>query len=355
MTSPSTSAQIPSITAGPRQSNFELLRIFAMILVLVVHADFLPLGNPGYEDFETNPINAFTRTFIESLALVCVNVFVLISGWFGIKSSLKGFCSFIFQCIYFQFGLYIAAVLTGISPLKISGIVDCFIPNWFILAYIGLYLCAPIINKFIEKSSKKEIEIFLIGFYCLQTVYGFTGFAEFFNQGCSPFSFIGLYILAKYIKVYWADKLSSWGLAIYLLCAILNSAGFYIKSLLPRFFDLTSYINPLVILGSVGLLLFFNGLNLKFNKTINWIAKSAFAAFLLHFNTNIFLPLYVPTVRDLYASFSGIGCVSVIFLFIIIVFGCAVLLDQPRRWLWGLIAGKIEPFGYWGVKIKEKK
>lgn len=36
--------RITSITAGPRQSNFELLRILAMFLVLVVHSDFWSIG-----------------------------------------------------------------------------------------------------------------------------------------------------------------------------------------------------------------------------------------------------------------------------------------------------------------------
>ncbi len=33
-------SEINSITIGPRQSNFELLRILAMFLVIVIHVDF---------------------------------------------------------------------------------------------------------------------------------------------------------------------------------------------------------------------------------------------------------------------------------------------------------------------------
>lgn len=50
-----TSSIIP-LTAIPntktkRQSNIELLRIIAMFLVLVVHADFWSLGGPNAEEF----------------------------------------------------------------------------------------------------------------------------------------------------------------------------------------------------------------------------------------------------------------------------------------------------------------
>lgn len=45
-----------------RQSNFEMLRIVSMMLVLVLHADFLSLGIPKANDFYTDPTNAWTRT-----------------------------------------------------------------------------------------------------------------------------------------------------------------------------------------------------------------------------------------------------------------------------------------------------
>ena len=41
-----------------RQSNFELLRIIAMFLVLVVHADYFSLGAPSYQDCVNCPIQS---------------------------------------------------------------------------------------------------------------------------------------------------------------------------------------------------------------------------------------------------------------------------------------------------------
>lgn len=46
-----------------RLSNFELLRIIAMFLVLVVHADFFALGAPNREDVITEPLSSFGRYF----------------------------------------------------------------------------------------------------------------------------------------------------------------------------------------------------------------------------------------------------------------------------------------------------
>ena len=94
---------ISSITKGPRQTNIELLRILAMFMVLVVHADFVALGEPSWTSIVGNPVVEGGRSLIEIAAKVCVNVFILISGWFGIKPSIRGFLGFTFQCLYFYF------------------------------------------------------------------------------------------------------------------------------------------------------------------------------------------------------------------------------------------------------------
>lgn len=85
-----TGSAISSITKGPRQSNFELLRLFAMFLVLVVHSDFWILGRPTATCLIEMPVQSFTKVMVESIAIVCVNCFILISGWFGIKATWRG-------------------------------------------------------------------------------------------------------------------------------------------------------------------------------------------------------------------------------------------------------------------------
>jgi surface polysaccharide O-acyltransferase-like enzyme len=63
-----------------RDSNIELLRIVAMILVMVVHASFLAIGVPQTIDAISLPIPTYYSFFVEAVSVVCVNVFILISG-----------------------------------------------------------------------------------------------------------------------------------------------------------------------------------------------------------------------------------------------------------------------------------
>lgn len=80
-----------------RKSNIELCRIIAMLLVVLLHANYLSLGGVELNDVEVAPLDSFLKVLSEQLCIICVNVFILISGWFGIKANIKGAVSLLFQ------------------------------------------------------------------------------------------------------------------------------------------------------------------------------------------------------------------------------------------------------------------
>ena len=94
---------VASIKKGKqRDSNMELLRILAMIGIMVVHADFFALGAPTSDDCIASPIQSMSRLMVESLTIVCVNLFVLLSGWYGIHPKRKRLAEFLFQILFFN-------------------------------------------------------------------------------------------------------------------------------------------------------------------------------------------------------------------------------------------------------------
>jgi len=187
----------------PRQSGVETLRIISMLLVLLIHANQWNEKWHGL-DLQDSFGTSATTIFLQSISCVCVNVFVLISGWFGIRFSLKRLAKFVFQCMFFFTGIYVLALTLGIRSLQIRGIMDCFLfndMNWFIRAYILLFIISPILNAFVEKASKREMEMTLILFFLFQTIYGWaTPAAHFIQWGLLITSFVGLYLLAQYVK-----------------------------------------------------------------------------------------------------------------------------------------------------------
>ena len=190
-----------------RQSNMELLRIIAMFLVLLVHADFFSLGAPSASDCVEAPIDSCLKVFFEAISIACVDIFVCLSGWFGIRPTIKGFSNFVFQCLFWLIGLYVVTLILGTSSISIEGLKGCFALtklNWFIKAYILLYILAPVLNAFVEKASQKDFRNVLIAFFTFEFIYGwiFSGSTQHIQSGYSTISFIGLYLLARYVRLY---------------------------------------------------------------------------------------------------------------------------------------------------------
>ena len=59
-----------------RDSNMELLRIIAMLLVMIVHANFRALPVPTYEEANNEILSSILRFFTESFSIICVNLFI---------------------------------------------------------------------------------------------------------------------------------------------------------------------------------------------------------------------------------------------------------------------------------------
>lgn len=344
---------ISSISSGPRQTNIELLRILAIFLTLVVHADCWSLGGPTNQEFANHPINAFTRTFFEALSIVCVNVLVLISGWFGIKPSVKGFSSFIFQCAFFLFGIYAVMLVTGYAQLSVKGIAGCLCltaDNWFIKAYIALYILSPLLNKFVETTSKRQLGLILIFFYIFSTIYGWTGRAAFIEYGYSCFSFIGLYLLSAFTRRYISINYK-WGGVIYLATIFINTMLYYIACHFHLGHLVWAYANPFVIIGSMGLILWFAHLNISYNKYLNWIAKSSFAVILLHGHPNVCVPIYMVWMINLYETYSGLTYLGIVFVILVLIFIVSILLDQPRKWIWKILSRQLSKYRFYNYKF----
>ena len=189
-----------------RQSNIELLRIISIFLILVTHADFWALGEPTSSELTNNFLSSFTRIFFESLSIICINIFVLISGWFSIRASLKSIIKLLFQVYFMLLFIYLIYVIIGWDTINIRSLSKCFIVGhefWFIKAYLGLLILSPALNVFVNIVSEKVLRVVLIAFFAYQCVYAWiTPGAWFLHYGYSVTSFAGLYLLARYVRLY---------------------------------------------------------------------------------------------------------------------------------------------------------
>lgn len=327
-------------TKKTRDSNIELLRMLAMFYVLLVHADFYSLGVPSLEDIQTKTFDSTLRIFFESLGIVCVNVFVLISGWFGIRPSMKGVSNFIFQVLFFNIGIFVFTLIIGTSTFSFKGIAECFVAtkvDWFIKAYLFLYILSPILNAFVDHVDKITFRNVLIAFFAFSCTYGWLGGAKFFIDGYTPLLFIGLYLLARYMRIYkpkFATFQGMTDLSIYAFVSCCVTLLCVAPSLLigRSFQPYWVYVAPTTIIASVYLLLFFTKLDLK-NKFVNWCGASSFAVFLLHFNPNIIVH-FKKTFAYLYLHLGTWEYWGITFILLILIFAISILIDQLRIFCW---------------------
>ena len=331
-----------------RDSNIEFLRMLAMFLVLLVHADFFSLGMPTLQDIQTNTLDSTLRIFFEALSIVCVNVFVLISGWFGIRPSLKGVSNFIFQCLFFLIGLYVVTLLIGTSTLSLKGIADCFAAtdlNWFIKAYLLLYILSPVLNAFVESSNRKVFRNVLIAYFAFVCTYGWIGATKFMMGGYTTLFFIGLYLLARYMRIY-QPNITKFRYTTDLMVYIVISSFVTVVCIIPPFLmgrnfqPWWNYIAPTTILGAVYLLLAFSKMKIQ-SKFVNWCGASCFAVFLLHMNPNTlwhFKDLFI----YLHSHCSTLEFWGLTFVILIAIFFIAIIIDQLRIILWNKIWPIIE-------------
>lgn len=266
-----------------RQSNFELLRIVSMLLVLLCH--YVPTrGNPTVEDLCQDPLAALCTIELHSLSIVCVNGFVLISGYFGIKLNIKSFCNYLYQIIFWSG----ASVLTA-SVLGLDGGFALFLKGitwgWFPWAYLVLMILSPVLNTFVERCSAKELGTYIIVFYLFSTIGGYLLGCRDFMKGMSGLSLVGLYLIGAYLRRcdfklfgYSASK----NFVVYLVLGLVLLAVAVLLLLVGIKSSPYGYLNPVVVVMSVYLFLTFARLKVGAVAIINSVAASAFAVYLFH-------------------------------------------------------------------------
>ena len=149
-----------------RQSNIELLRIFAIIGVVILHYNNPAIGG-GIKYAEEGSINFYILYFLESMFVCAVDLFMLISGYFMCKSkkiNLWKPLELLFQVMLFKEATYLLRILMHSIPFSFKSIFTSLIPaNYFVILYCCVFVLSPYLNKFIcELSQKKQGELMYI-------------------------------------------------------------------------------------------------------------------------------------------------------------------------------------------------
>lgn len=254
-----------------------------MLLVLLAHY-IATREYPTVDGLKHKILATFCTIELHSISIVCVNCFVLISGYFGIRLSIKSLSNYLYQILFWSAISVLTATFIGLNhdiTLFFQGITW----GWFPWAYLILMILSPMLNVFIERSTVRELGRYVILFYLFSTVGGYFLSCRDFMNGMSGLSLVGIYLTGAYlrrskIKIFnWSPKVD---LSVYLIFGL----GLLCLNSTLLMMGITSspygYLNPVVILMAVYLFLFFNKINIGCVSWINYIATSAFAVYLFH-------------------------------------------------------------------------
>lgn len=310
-----------------RQSNFELLRLMAMLMILMLHFDGAALGLPLPEQYWS--CEDWLKTLIESWSIIGVNLFVMISGYFGIRLTSSRLISYVGMCIFYSVGIYLLWLL--FSPAAASTtrrwldavLVFSHGDLWFVRDYLMLMLLAPLLNGGLQSLDRRQLGILMISLAIINCYFGWWNNGKVNPTGYCLMQLISLYILGHWLrKIRLSSKsatvlwLMGYGLTV-VMAAFMSSAKSY------------AYNSPAVILASVGMFMIFANVRLR-SRGINALASHSFAVYLIHKNPYVWILLKHNIISQLNNSAEGAVFLLYMAVLTLIVYSGSIAVDKVR-------------------------
>ncbi len=329
-----------------RESNFELLRIISMFLIVLYHT----IWHGNTLNLSSSSSVKLILEFLVLIAIVHVNSFVLVTGYFQCKGKFKlsKIVDLILLATFYKIVILVLFSHFNIINLNKLELIKEMFPidenYWFIRCYVFVYLLSPFLNKFIKGLKKRDYQKVLIVLTIIFSILPMmTNGLVLESNGYSLYHFCYLYIVGAYFRYYPIEIKKKdmnkfrFKLSITMVGCILTN--YFINSLAIHYYDvhyiLNNYIgyyhnyylyynNIIIIVQSVCFFLLFT--TFKFNsKIINNLSKYMFGIYLIHDNVHVreFIYKFLKINGDIRYSrrylFYVIGIACFIFLISLII------------------------------------
>ena len=341
-----------------RDSNLELLRIVAMLLIVahhyVVNSGLLAADGLIYND----PLSwrsLFLLVF-GAWGKTSINCYVMITGYYMCTSKItaKKFMKLFLEVMFYKIVINSIFWLTGYEAFTLAGVLEVMIPirtvsNDFLNAFLLFYLLIPFLSILVRNLNEKR-HMYLI-LWCGFT-YVFLGTVPVFSVKMNYVSwFCVLFVIASFFRLYpkkiyqnrrvWA-RLT---MVFVLLCiaSVIACAWLSAKTGRTIAFRFVSDSNTFLAAATgVCLFMLFKNLNIRYSKFINTAAASAFGVVLIHANSDVMRRwLWVDTIdaaghynaslMPLYA----VSCVAAIYIVCALIDQLRIrLIEKPFFQLW---------------------
>lgn len=332
----------------PREGGIEALRIFAIFLITCVH--MLNFGG-----FFANTQSAFelaTLRLLYAFFMIAVNIFVIITGFFMVKSKYRPekLLPLWFSVLFYGFFLEAVAIFVFGAELKMDDFWATFFPitnnrYWFFTSYALLFLISPLLNLVLLNATKKQLNWVMVG------VLAFSFAAKRFNVdeitqlvgGYNLMWFICLYFVGGYLNlhmpnlkryqaflIYFATTLGLWG------CFYIREISWFIDKFIV---NKCEYTAPLSLIASVAIFLSVKGImfNEKVTKFITFLSSAVFGIYLFQ-EAFLFKPFLYENILHTKDFWGRDDSILYLFRCVLIVCVLGFLTDMIRQILFKIFA-----------------
>lgn len=335
-----------------RQSNFELLRIIAIVLIIVHHLfvhvvrdQLLDASMYGCGEMFNN-LKFYPKLILleygAAIGKIGVSLFMLISGYFlcekknidiiKIAKKLIGHLLFVTLVIVlgsFIYNYFFDKSFEGAMTISLFNQQFWFIGYYFIVVIIG-YL---FLNNYLNKLDNKKYLIFLIILFSLISFSYSISILESIGQSLSiVLTGVFLYSLGGYIKKYNPLKnVRSYVFVLIIIISFILMAISYRNSVITdinkslvngcyhQIVNLYSENIFVCLIISVSIFELFSRLKMKPNKVINYIAGASLITYIIHDNEFMYkILLQMDWIKPYYENLPYF--IWLLFLFTVIIF-----------------------------------
>lgn len=306
-----------------RNSNIEILRFVLMIGLCAWH---ILMHGYGYKDIESGNFNpSYYQLVLMGILAPAADCFVFISGYFGIKLNREKIVVLFVQATFYYI---LCLVFRNCFPLTESLSRGYLLTNllpitnkawWFLAWYFFLMLLSPIIDNGIEKVGKDR---FLKILFALIVINCFGTWLNRLHTGSDFAGLLTIYLIGRYAKLYGHDNKPIVYLSAFVLATVLQVLLIVLSYRFQRLYFTWNFLmlcNPVMVIQTVSLVMFFIRLKPRYNLMANTLGAHCFAIYLItEFTGNFFYRWWIQLYNN-----RGIFTMFIMML-IVCVFFCLI-------------------------------
>lgn len=367
---------INNIDRQTRDSGIELLKIFA-IFVIVINHTVQSLTNEAYNipnngfvidiSRATTNIQCILLLIFRHFGVLGNSVFFICSAWFLLKSKNWNKKKWLFMVIEIWVVSIVIFIITYIilhGNISIGVIISSLFPttfgnNWYMTCYLLFYPIHPILNSIVNMMNQRQLFRSTLVMVFLYVFMNFINCSWFFSSAI--ILWITIYFAIAYMQKYlmsFVDNIRE-NIILFIIgvigfigiILITDICGLYSQVLSDKVMRWVNNCNPFLLAMSIAMFNIARNIHFK-NRFINYISKLSLLIYIIH--ENIILRTYFrPAMWNyVYKRFGYSDVIQWVFIisFIIFIFGilCSILYVLTLQRFVNKVSGKL----YEVVRIK---